>query len=84
MGLQYAQQRSLQFQGHIPNFIKKQCTAICQFKFSRMSILFCTGKSSTFISEQFAFDKILWNRAAVNGYKGLFFSAAGIVNRLGQ
>lgn len=69
-------QAHLQVQGHLSDLIEENGSAVGQFKFTDIAVSLGTGKSTVLVAEEFAFDEIPGQSAAVEGHKGLV--AAGL------
>src|SRR5690606_22543415 len=63
--LQYAQQLDLHRQAHVANFIQEQRAALSQFE-ATGSCTYRTRECALFVSEQFRFEQVRGNRAAVD------------------
>ena len=48
------------------------------------TVAHCAGESAFDVSEQFGFQQLFGNRAAINGYKGCVGTVAGAMDRLRQ
>ena len=63
--LQHAQQIGLRLQADVADFVEKYRAAFGDFKFSLLAIL-RPGERAFFVTEEFAFEQRLGERAAVN------------------
>src|SRR5262249_58623664 len=62
--LQHAEQLRLELQRHVPNFVEKQSSTVCEREAADMG---CdgTGESTPFVAEKLAFEKAGRHRGAV-------------------
>src|ERR1700720_2736961 len=81
--LQYPEKFDLNRGGHVSDFIEKQRTIVCHFKFAGLAG--CgPGESSFFVAEQFALQKIFWDGGAVNFDEGAGSAPRFFVNGTGN
>src|SRR5439155_9584028 len=77
--LQHAQYLSLGRRGHVADFIQKERPAVALLEFPD-PLQGRAGKSSALVAEQLAFQKLLWNRGAVNRQERLLAPLAVVIN----
>src|SRR4030095_11968428 len=74
--LKDAQKFLLELQVHVSNFVKKDSAALSQLKAAQPSG-FGPGEGACLVAEQFALEKVLWNRPEIDTEEGLFSTPSG-------
>ncbi|MPM67283.1 hypothetical protein SDC9_114205 [bioreactor metagenome] len=82
--LKHPQDFRLQRQGHVADFVQKDCAAVGQLEFAGVAALERPGKGSLFVAEQLGFQQIVWNGRAVDADKGLVAAGAELMDRVGH
>jgi hypothetical protein len=77
--LQKPEEFDLQRQGNFPDLVQKERAAFRRFD-AALALGMCARERAFFMSEEFAFQKCFWNRAAVDGHERGFFPAALLMN----
>ncbi|MPM93651.1 hypothetical protein SDC9_140791 [bioreactor metagenome] len=71
-------------QGHVPNLVQKDGTAVGQLELSHFSFPVCAGEGSSFIAEQLAFQQIGRYGRAVYLDKASVYAVADLVYGVGE
>ena len=79
--LQNPQKLRLQCERYVTKFIEKECSLVGQFEAANL-LRDRAGKSTAFVTEEFAFEQIERNGSAVELDEGLAAARTGIVNRV--
>lgn len=78
------QQRGLEVQRHLADFIQKDGAGVCQFKLPDISVPLCTSKRPLLIAKELAGDQVPGEGRAVENDKRLVPAGAGIMDGLGE
>ena len=81
--LNEAEHFNLELERHLADFIEEQCSVMREFDSSSL-VRHRAGEGTLDVTEEFGFEQVLWNSAAIDGDERLVLATAVVVDRSGE